>query len=200
MKLLEEKKKNIISVAQKRFAHYGVPKTTMDEIAAESGMGKASLYYYFPSKDELYRAVVAREQEEFLEHLEQVVSSDIEPDEKLRTDVQHRLRYFQRLVNLNALNLQSMFAMKPLFRELFDCFGNAERSLMTRIFREGKAKKRFHFKDPEEMAALVLHSLHGLRLRALKVAHQEQTHSLNTKELEQEMTLLINLILKGITA
>ena len=33
-------------------------KTTMDEIAAESGFGKATLYYYFTSKDEVFIAIM----------------------------------------------------------------------------------------------------------------------------------------------
>ncbi len=40
----------ILESAQRQFAHYGFSKVTMDEIAQEVGMGKASLYYYFPDK------------------------------------------------------------------------------------------------------------------------------------------------------
>jgi TetR/AcrR family transcriptional regulator len=35
----------ILEAAQRQFARYGLSKVTMDEIAEEVGMGKASLYY-----------------------------------------------------------------------------------------------------------------------------------------------------------
>ena len=48
------RKKSILNGALKVFKSYGIEKTTMDEIAAESGFGKATLYYYFSSKDEVF--------------------------------------------------------------------------------------------------------------------------------------------------
>ena len=52
---LEERKvrkEAIIKGALKVFNNSGIEKTTMDEIAKESGFGKATLYYYFSSKEE----------------------------------------------------------------------------------------------------------------------------------------------------
>ena len=56
----KEREKPIIEAARKRFAHYGFSKVTMEEIAADAEMGKASLYYYFPTKEELFSALSFR--------------------------------------------------------------------------------------------------------------------------------------------
>ena len=48
------RKKRIVDGALKVFNESGIEKTTMDEIAIESGFGKATLYYYFSSKDEVF--------------------------------------------------------------------------------------------------------------------------------------------------
>ena len=48
------RKQRIIDGALKVFNDVGIEKTTMDEIAIESGFGKATLYYYFTSKDEVF--------------------------------------------------------------------------------------------------------------------------------------------------
>src|ERR687898_299399 len=57
--MAQDLKKNlIIDAAQKRFAHFGVGKTTMNEIADDLSISKASLYYYFPDKLNLYAAVL----------------------------------------------------------------------------------------------------------------------------------------------
>ena len=60
------KMQQIIDVAQKRFGVYGLEKTSMREIAEDLNLSKASLYYYFPDKESLYRAVVEKEQDEFI--------------------------------------------------------------------------------------------------------------------------------------
>src|SRR5215203_1133931 len=54
----DQKRDAIIEAALKRFAHFGVAKTTMAEIAADLSISKASLYYYFPDKLNLYAAVL----------------------------------------------------------------------------------------------------------------------------------------------
>ena len=47
----------ILDSAQRLFARKGLDPTTIKEIGAESGLNPALLYYYFESKEELYRAV-----------------------------------------------------------------------------------------------------------------------------------------------
>ena len=63
--LSTEKQAVILDAARKRFAYYGFSKVTMDEIAADIGMGKASLYYYFPTKESLFEEVVKQEKNQF---------------------------------------------------------------------------------------------------------------------------------------
>ena len=50
----------ILSAAEKVFARAGLKGATMAAIAESSQLPKANLHYYFGSKEELYRAVLAR--------------------------------------------------------------------------------------------------------------------------------------------
>lgn len=43
----------IVEAAHSRFSHYGYGKTTMAEIAADTGMSAANLYRYFKSKQDI---------------------------------------------------------------------------------------------------------------------------------------------------
>jgi AcrR family transcriptional regulator len=47
----DKKRDVIIEGAIKRFIHYGINKTTMNEIAEDLSVSKPSLYYYFPDKN-----------------------------------------------------------------------------------------------------------------------------------------------------
>ena len=65
----DKKRGIIIEAALKRFAHYGLSKTTMTEIAKDVSFSKALLYYYFPDKLSLYVNAI--------EHLMQIISRDL---------------------------------------------------------------------------------------------------------------------------
>ena len=49
----------IVDATHQLLAQKGFDLMTMDEVAAEVGIAKASLYKHFPSKDELLRSVAA---------------------------------------------------------------------------------------------------------------------------------------------
>ena len=51
--MANERKLQIIKAAAKRFARHGLNKTTLDEVARDIRIGKATIYHYFTSKDDL---------------------------------------------------------------------------------------------------------------------------------------------------
>jgi len=64
-----EKESRILAAALEVFAQSGFAGATLDEIAAGAGMSKPNLIYYFSSKEEIYRAVLGRTLETWLEPL-----------------------------------------------------------------------------------------------------------------------------------
>src|SRR4051812_176649 len=50
----------ILSAAEERLWHYGFKKTTIDEIAADAGVGKGTVYLYFDSKEDIALAIMAQ--------------------------------------------------------------------------------------------------------------------------------------------
>jgi TetR/AcrR family transcriptional repressor of mexJK operon len=196
--LTGEKETLILDAAQKRFATYGPGKVTMDEIAADVGMGKASLYYYFPTKEHLFRSVIAREQTEFLNRLKDILSRDICASEKLKLYTEQRLEYIKTLLNLQFLNLSSYLNPKPIFRDLFESFSAEEQKRLTDVIREGKRNGEFDVKSPEATATLLLHVLQGLRLRMLKGTRLSDVHEIPSEELAREMRLVVEVFVNGI--
>ncbi len=67
-----ERKSQIIKAAAKRFARHGLSKTTLDEVARDIRIGKATIYHYFSSKDELYFETLQWECENFIEQIKQI--------------------------------------------------------------------------------------------------------------------------------
>ena len=56
-------KERILEAAKGLFIRYGFKKSTVDEIALQARVGKPTIYSFFPSKDALFLAIVAREAE-----------------------------------------------------------------------------------------------------------------------------------------
>lgn len=52
--LPEDKRKSIISAGFRVFSQYSYKNSPMSEIAAEAGISKSLLFYYFKNKKELY--------------------------------------------------------------------------------------------------------------------------------------------------
>jgi AcrR family transcriptional regulator len=67
------KREEILAAAVAEFAHRDFHEVLMDDVAARAGVGKGTLYRYFPTKEELFVAAVLRElSESHTEHLSTV--------------------------------------------------------------------------------------------------------------------------------
>jgi AcrR family transcriptional regulator len=79
----QEDKQRILEVAAKRFFEYGIFKVTIDEVAADLGMSKKTIYKYFPSKDELLLATVRMNMERVGKEIAGITNSDESFEKKI---------------------------------------------------------------------------------------------------------------------
>ena len=185
--LSSEKEALILAAAHKRFTVYGLGKVTMDEIAADVGMGKASLYYYFPTKDHLFCSVIAREQVTFMQHLEAVLRLEIPAADKLRRYIEQRLAYMRTLLSFQIMHTGYYHNPKPLIRDLFESFAADEHRCLAEILRDGKRKGELDLRSPEAIATLLLHVLQGLRLRTARASMLANVSDEEAGELTREI-------------
>src|SRR5690606_18731774 len=64
-----QKRSLILEAAIRRFAHFGLAKTTMSDIASDLAFSKALLYYYYPDKHSLYIAALSHVVEKTLKEV-----------------------------------------------------------------------------------------------------------------------------------
>jgi AcrR family transcriptional regulator len=74
--LEKERKIQIIKAAVKRFGKHGLNKTTLDEIARDLRIGKATIYHYFDSKESLYFETVKWEAFQFIEEIKSIFNNE----------------------------------------------------------------------------------------------------------------------------
>ena len=135
--LTTEKHRLILDAAQNRFARYGLSKVTMDEIAQDIGMCKASLYYYFPTKESIFKEVIAREQDKFIELITPLLQQELPAGVKLQLYMEKRSICLQELLNLSAINSNAFYQIKPLIADLFEKFALKELAIIIQILEEG---------------------------------------------------------------
>ncbi len=74
------KREAILDAAYTQFSRYGYRKTSMDDISRGMGISRASLYFYFENKDEIFRSLSLRLHEQSLEgarvHLSKITDAD----------------------------------------------------------------------------------------------------------------------------
>lgn len=69
----------ILDAALDRFTTFGVRRTTMDDIAAVAGIGRATVYRRFAGRDEIIRAVILREMGRFIAEVDAAVQRIADP-------------------------------------------------------------------------------------------------------------------------
>jgi TetR/AcrR family transcriptional regulator len=197
-KTTEEKRQLILNAAQKRCAHFGFSKVSMEEIAADIGVSKASLYYYFATKEEIFRAVIVREQRVFIDRMEDSIRRPITATEKIKEYILNQLSFLNELANLRILNMQTLSELRPLIGDLFKNFSQQELRLMTLITEEGKENGEFSIASAQKSAELLVHLLQGLRFRFKKIPE----HLSDIKEqnilIESELKLFADVICFGL--
>src|SRR5437870_1120524 len=74
----------ILDAAGRLFQFYGYRKTTVEDVAREARMSRATIYLYFCSKEELALGWMERFHDRLLERLTQSAESDGPASERLR--------------------------------------------------------------------------------------------------------------------
>jgi TetR/AcrR family transcriptional repressor of mexJK operon len=188
----------ILRAAQRRFASFSYSKVTMDEVAEDIGMAKASLYYYFPTKEAIFRSVVQHEQAEFLRQANDTLRQKHSTDVKLLEYVRLRLKLAERLHNLSHIHQQGWHDIKPIFKDLFAAFVQQEVRCVTQILQEGKKNGEFHVEHPQKTALMIVHALQGLHMRFFRGYDQHETTESDCAMFEQEILHFVNIVLHGI--
>ena len=163
----EEVRTYIVGVARKIFTRYGFRKTTMEEIAAATRKGKSSIYYYFKSKEEIFRAVVEREAEELKIKLDHTINKDGTPIEKLKTYILFRLHHVRSVENFYAALNEEYLSHMDFILEIRRQFDLEERQMVKEILEEGMNNGTFQVVSSEIGAIAIATMMKGLELPLL---------------------------------
>jgi AcrR family transcriptional regulator len=144
----EGTQRNIIEVATKEFAEYGLSGARIDEIAAKTKSSKRMIYYYFGDKEGLYLQVLEAAYKKVRAVEATLNLDDLDPVDALRTLVQFTFDHhnanqdFIRLVMIENIHHGEYLARSRVIQELnvtaIDTISRLyERGVRAGVFRKG---------------------------------------------------------------
>lgn len=161
----DKKRDLIIDAALKRFAHFGLSKTTMTEIAQDLNISKALLYYYFPDKIQLYAAVMDSLISVMGQAIREQVRSAGSTQESLSIYLEKRQEFVRTHYNLLAETGKSPEMPVPV-RQMVEKALESEKQLIADVLVAGIGRGDVGPLDnPEFYAEIFLDALSGIRLR-----------------------------------
>ncbi len=184
------KKQIITQVAQIIFSKNGLLKTTVDEIAKAARMGKASLYHYFQSKEEIFKEVIEQENRFLKEKIREAVNREKTPQKKMKIYILKKMEYLNELANIHSA-LKDEYLNNYAFIEKIREKNNREELFTIReILQDGEDKGIFEINDIELTAFAITSALKGL----------EYPWSINISfpEIESNINKLLEILFHGI--
>ncbi len=157
-----EARQAILDAARLRFLHYGYKKTTIDEIAADAGVGKGTVYLHFEGKDEIMLTLVLLVKRNITEQMRAVAAAVASPEDKVRRVILTLISSVYEACTASAhgnelvdeLHLQ--LRSHPEFQERFTQEMQAQYEVLAGVLHEGSRQGVFAVTDREKTAHLLL--------------------------------------------
>jgi AcrR family transcriptional regulator len=147
----------ILSAAKRVFSRKGYEATTVEDIALEAGFGKASLYFYFKRKEEVFLSLIKDGLEGQKKLLKEIRNNQLSSVEKLEAVLSKMFEYvqenreFMRIVHSES---QKLYA--TTLREVHSSIIKEHRKTMegiASIVRDGIKSGEFRKVEPTLAAA-----------------------------------------------
>ncbi len=160
----DEIRTNIVDVASKIFTRFGFRKTTMEEIAMASKKGKSTIYYYFSSKEDIFKATVEKEAEELKNDLSKTINNIEDPIEKLRTFLLFRREKLSTLTNYYAALKSSHLDHLEFIKKMRNDYDKNEIKVLKSILQTGIDQGKFRVEEAELAALAIATAMKGLEI------------------------------------
>jgi len=186
---------SILDATDRLLARFGYRKMTVEDIAAEAGIGKGTVYLHFSSKEEVVLSHVDRIVDRLKQqHLAVIARSENTAPERIRQMLLARVlfrfdsiqHYTQSLNDLLAALRPGLLARRAKYFE-------EEAQLFAEVLTEGRGSGEFQFENALTTARALLEATNGL------LPYSLSTHELGERdEVERRTSAIADLLLQGL--
>lgn len=189
----------ILQAARTRFLHYGYKKTTIDEIAADAGVGKGSVYLHFSSKEDILLTIARDVKRSVTEQMRGIASAMAKPEEKLRRMVLAKIIAVHDAAFSTTHGIDIVDdILRPKVMQCGRSEHEAQIQVLAEVLTEGERCGDFSLggRDPLEIAELFGMAYMSFFPPYLTGCYAEQGHC--QKRLEIMVTRMTEFLLNGL--
>lgn len=187
----------ILRAGSECFARYGYDKTTLDDIGRRSGLNKASLYYYFKNKEEIFVAVVLADTQAFIADLKAKTQAFPDVRRQIRFYLSERIRRYGEILHLTRLSVENWQPLEAMFDEVYQEIKGTEVVFLAELLKKGVASNAFSFPEPSASVAESLFLLsdalkHEVAYNAQRLRPSESDFSAAVERMERLLKLILD--------
>lgn len=188
---IDKAREEILIAALGVFRKYGVAKSSMEDIASAAGKGKSTLYYYFKTKEEVFRAVCELERINAINAIKKTLNNCKTAEEKLRTFFKMRDSIVREKLKLYPVIFSETNRLN--FLENIQSENNsAAIEMLKEIFIEGVQNKEFTKIKKEECETLAVIAVSILRGIGINLFLRGKLANCDRKE------LMLDIFIRGL--
>lgn len=163
-----DRRTEIRARAAEVFLKYGYKKTTIEDIARACGLGKAALYYYYPSKEAILAEAVREESERLVARMRAVAAATDEPRARLTALVKTRMQFMnEKMLNENIA--EELWELLPAAYRVRQEYFAREVQIIEQTLADGIRRKVFKPCDPSLVALVFITAMQGVELHFAEV-------------------------------
>lgn len=191
-------KEKIGKAAMQCFTKFGLDKTTLDDIAKSVGLNKASLYYYYRNKEDLFVEAALKEGEEYILSLQEKVLKKRGVESQVWYYLQSRFSYYKNVLNMNRVSVETLNKILPRFFELYEALMKRETQFLSLLIKDAVANGELATTNPNKIASVLISISDALKHSVEQQAILKMKDDIDYTQSLEDMKFLVALIFKGL--
>lgn len=161
---VEDARDRLIDAAEACFTKFGVVKTTLDDVASQAGVSRATVYRYFDGgRDEIILAVVLREARDFLRGLAKRVQRESTLDDAIVEGVLYTVAAVRKNEHLGLLFAPEVAGQTSTIAGASTALFEITTDFLRPIFEQARAQNQLRPSvEAEDAAEFVLRMILSL--------------------------------------
>ena len=143
------KKDEIKNAARQLFIRFGYNKTSMNDIAKQSGLAKPTVYYYYQNKESIFKEVVIDEAQSFMDE----VDAELSKFNSIEGKVSHLLKIIYEGLKKYSAEMKElpeiMCHFSPHGEPIVDGINNLFIAKLRPLLQAAKNEGSFDYEDDE---------------------------------------------------